>query len=81
MKLQSFLKEESLADIDISEFTKSLTPEYTEAIKKLFARFKSYSKISLNDVREDDMFFHISNGLIDFDFKDESDFFAKLESD
>ena len=68
MKLQSFLKEESLADIDISEFTDNLDPKHIAAIKKLLEKFKKYSKITLNDVSSDDMFFHVSNNLVDFDF-------------
>ena len=68
MKLQSFLKEESLADIDISEFTENLDPKHVNAIKKLLEKFKKYSKITLNDVSSDDMFFHVSNNLVDFDF-------------
>lgn len=68
MKLQSFLKEESLADIDISEFTDNLDPKHINAIKKLLEKFKKYSKITLNDVSSDDMFFHVSNNLVDFDF-------------
>ena len=68
MKLQSFLKEESLSDIDISEFTENLDPKHVAAIKKFLEKFKRYSKITLNDVSSEDMFFHVSNNLVDFDF-------------
>ena len=68
MKLQSFLKEETLADIDVSEFTDNLDPKHVSAIKKLLEKFKKYTKITLNDVSAEDMFFHVSNGLVDFDF-------------
>ena len=68
MKLQSFLKEESLSDIDISEFTDNLDPKHAAAIKKLLEKFRKYSKVTLNDVSSDDMFFHVSNNLVDFDF-------------
>lgn len=67
MKLQSFLKEESLSDIDISEFTDNLDPKHAAAVKKLLEKFRKYSKITLNDVSSEDMFFHVSNNLVDFD--------------
>jgi len=68
MKLASFLKEEKLSQLDISEFTEGLSAEQVSTITQLFKRFDSFTKITLNDISEDDMFLHVSDGLVDIDF-------------
>lgn len=68
MKLASFLKEEKLSQLDISEFTEGLSAEQVSTITQLLKRFDSFTKITLNDISEDDMFLHVSDGLVDIDF-------------
>jgi hypothetical protein len=68
MKLTSFLKEEKLSGLDISEFTEGLSSEQVSTITQLLKRFDSFTKITLNDISEDDMFLHVSDGLVDIDF-------------
>ena len=83
MKLQS-LHESSLADTDISKFVDNVDEKYVPIIKEILSKFKAYNKVTLDDVQEDDMFFHITNGLVDFDLsfsKDDSgdEFFPAIE--
>ncbi len=68
MKLQSFLQESSVENIDISEFTLNIDPQQSDTLARFLAKFKAYNNISLKDINEDEIFLHISNGLIDFDF-------------
>lgn len=66
MKLESFLQE-SLDSIDISKFTDGVEPKSLATIKIILSKLKAYSKVSLEDVREDEMFLHVTNGLVSFD--------------
>lgn len=68
MKLTSFLKEEKLSELDISKFTEGLSSEQISTLTQLLKKFDSFTKITLNDISEDDMFLHVSDGLVDIDF-------------
>ena len=68
MKLQSFLKESTVADEDISEFMEGLDPKFETQIKDLLKMFSRYKNIGNVDVSDDTMIFHIGNGLVEFDF-------------
>lgn len=68
MKLTSFLQEETTETLDISSFIENLKPEEQQSIKEFMAKFKGFNKITLNDISADDMFIHITDGIVDFDF-------------
>ena len=68
MKLTSFLKEEKLSELDISKFTEGLSSEQISTLTQLLKKFDSFTKITLNDISEYDMFLHVSDGLVDIDF-------------
>lgn len=80
MKLQSFITEQTLADLDISEYIDNLNPDHAKIIKELLAKFKSFSKIDSTDISSDEMYLHVSNGLIEFDFSFTKDMYDEKNS-
>lgn len=68
MKLQSFITEQTVDALDISKFVEGLDKKYQKSVKTFLARFKSFKPVS-TDVREEEMYIRVSNGLVDFDFE------------
>ena len=68
MKLSSFLIEESLDQLDISPYLKGLDPNEVMVVKELLDKFKKFNKITLDDINEDEMFLHVTDGIVDIDF-------------
>ena len=74
MKLTA-LHESPFDTMEFSKFTSGLDQQIVDEINTLLAKFKGY-KITSQDATDTDLFVHMSNGLIDFDFS-----FYKEDSD
>lgn len=66
MKLTA-LHEASSSILELSEFTSGLSQQNIDGINALLAKFKGY-KVTSSDVTDSDLFVHMSNGLVEFDF-------------
>ena len=67
MKLASFVTESTADSLDLSEFFTGLDQPVISEIKDLLVKFKGY-KVETHDSTDTELFIHVSNGLVDFDF-------------